>query len=259
MWHELGAVAPQTLSSTRTILHWAAQIPSAAGATLLPAAKDSSHTALSWNGEGALVGAPIDGRQAALRFADLRLIVGRAEHEIEGETLARALHWLGEQFGKKLERPMHELPDHPVATGAPFSFSERDRKAAAELARWFDDACVVLDHVARARADASAVRCWPHHFDIATLLALDEKRSIGVGLSPGDASYDEPYFYVTPWPYPEGATLQPLAVGAWHTKGWTGAVLTASKLVSSRQEATAIGFVEGAIDCCLELLRASGS
>lgn len=77
-------------------------------------------------------------------------------------------------------------------------------------------------------------------------------------MSPGDSTYDEPYFYVTPWPYPEGATLQPLEFGTWHTKGWTGAVLTGTKLVSSSQHTTANAFVDAAIDCCLELLGASG-
>ena len=56
------ASRPKSLAATRLLLHWAAQIPSAAGATLLPARKDASETSLSWD-EGSLVGARI----AALR------------------------------------------------------------------------------------------------------------------------------------------------------------------------------------------------
>jgi hypothetical protein len=82
----------------------------------------------------------------------------------------------------------------------------------------------------------SPVRCWPHHFDIATLVSIPggapgEVRTIGVGLSPGDGSYAEPYFYVTPWPAPDGPTLPELPAGAaWHRAGWFGAVLTGTAI-----------------------------
>lgn len=77
---------------------------------------------------------------------------------------------------------------------------------------------------------ASAVRVWPHHFDIATLITLDDgdaerARSVGVGLSPGDGGIPQPYFYVTPWPYPESKFGPKLPWnGYWHSKGWFGAV-----------------------------------
>ena len=53
--------------------------------------------------------------------------------------------------------------------------------------------------------NATPVRCWPHHFDIATLLNIGQEnlQSIGIGLSPGDSNNREPYFYVTMWPYPD--------------------------------------------------------
>lgn len=42
-------------------------------------------------------------------------------------------------------------------------------------------------------------RCWPHHFDLAVLFSLEAgdpetARSIVVGVSPGDASFNMPYF-----------------------------------------------------------------
>ena len=52
-------------------------------------------------------------------------------------------------------------------------------------------------------------------------------------MSPGDASYAEPYFYVTVWPYPEKETLTALPVGKWHTDGFIGAILTISDLLAS--------------------------
>jgi hypothetical protein len=44
-----------------------------------------------------------------------------------------------------------------------------------------------------------------HHFDLATLTTLPARNAdatgyVGVGLSPGDEYYDEPYFYVSVYP-----------------------------------------------------------
>ena len=53
--------------------------------------------------------------------------------------------------------------------------------------------------------------------------------TVGIGLSPGDINYDEPYWYVSPYPYPETENLPPLdGNGFWHTQQWVGAVLRAS-------------------------------
>ncbi len=68
--------------------------------------------------------------------------------------------------------------------------------------------------------------------------ALDSTRGclsrpqISFGMSPGDGSIPEPYFYITPWPLPAGSDLPPLdSAGSWHTEGFTGALLHASELV----------------------------
>jgi hypothetical protein len=78
---------------------------------------------------------------------------------------------------------------------------------------------------------------WPHHFDLASLVTLsgsgEHATTIGLGFSPGDAGIDEPYFYVTPWPAPEAATLPALTIGRWNTEGWTGAVLRASQIIGA--------------------------
>jgi hypothetical protein len=38
-----------------------------------------------------------------------------------------------------------------------------------ELAHWFGNSAAVLTEL-RSRTGSSEVRCWPHHFDIATLV-----------------------------------------------------------------------------------------
>src|SRR5262249_62334200 len=81
----------------------------------------------------------------------------------------------------------------------------------AELVAWFGNAGLSLGSIQRQmigrKLAASPVRCWPHHFDIATLTTLPARNAgatgyVGAGLSPGDEYYDEPYFYVSVYPNP---------------------------------------------------------
>jgi hypothetical protein len=101
------------------------------------------------------------------------------------------------------------------------------------------------------------VRCWPHHYDIATLFALDDgdpetARSVGIGLSPGDSAYAEPYLYCNPWPVPDGAL--PTAPGPlrWHTEGFTSLVCPASRM-GSEQNLSAL--TESAFSAVMGVLR----
>ena len=84
----------------------------------------------------------------------------------------------------------------------------------------------------------------------------EEAKSVGVGMTPGDESYPEPYLYVTPWPYPDAETLPGLALGTWHTTGWTGAVLRASEALNGGEdpERRVRAFLEGAVAACLGLV-----
>jgi hypothetical protein len=87
---------------------------------------------------------------------------------------------------------------------------------------------------------ASAVRCWPHHFDIATLWTLGDgdaetAPSVGIGMSPGDSHYPLPYFYVSPWPRPAPEQLPPLPVpGHWHSQDFISAILTGDQIVAMK-------------------------
>src|SRR5262249_4520783 len=101
-----------------------------------------------------------------------------------------------------------------------------------ELGGWFASGGAGLRDV------AAPFLVWPHHFDLGTIVFLDppgeHARQIGVGMSPGDGSYAEPYFYVTPFPIADGVPWPPLAGGGvWRRQGWKGAVLTASVLVAA--------------------------
>lgn len=280
-WEQLGERTPDELVDARLELHWAAQIPAAVGNTLIEARPDWTHLAFTWDDElQALVSADVPGKsafRAGIRPIDLELFLvdgtGRfvSERSLVGCTLDEGLAWTAGSIAKHTGRPPeelvlpdHVLPEHPTGSGEPFSF--REPAEFEELARWFANADRLLREVKGSNAGASPVVCWPHHFDIATLIALDpgveaeKARTVGVGMSPGDDTYPEPYFYVTPWPYPEGRPLPDLAGGGrWHVEGWTGAVLNGTRLVGASDQAElARAFLGSAVRESMALLNAGG-
>jgi hypothetical protein len=280
-WETLGAVDPRKLTDVRLQLHWMAQVAAAVGKQLLAHQPDYSEQSFQWShGLRALVQDRVEGARpfrSGLRPSPAALLLAGDGEEVlrelplDGRTLDEAYDWMRAEveglLSRSLERPLErpgEIPAHPVGGGAPFSFPCAN--AFAEIGRYFANADRVLRRIADRNPGASPVRCWPHHFDIATLIALDPgadpetARSIGVGLSPGDGSYDEPYFYVLPWPAPEDRELPELASGGrWHTAGWTGAVLEASSFTmagsNGAQAQRVEAFLASAIAASRQLLR----
>ena len=271
----MGRVLPTRLEEARVSLHWAAQLVSAPGTTLLPPDPEHVRTNLAWDARlgllaGRNVGTPR--RRAGLVFEALELVVlegdrERASMALAGHTLEDALEWLGAEIGGDatgLRLPKHQMPSHPAGDGS--VFADAAPEARTELAAWFADGSSTLIEALSDEPEASPVRCWPHHFDVASLISLDpgtpgtNARTIGVGLSPGDCSYDQPYFYVTPWPYPSPSSLPELEGGAqWHTEGWTGAVLTGERVVASgedEQHSTVRRAIDEALAACHALLGA---
>jgi hypothetical protein len=207
------------LDDARLQLHWAAQLAAMPGRTLAPPREDDSHTSFRWTGDALR---QEDDFRSGLRFRDLTLLLGDDEFPLDGRTLDHGFAWLAARLPGLRKEFNEPMPHHPVAGGAPFSL--RDRAAFEELSRAYAEAARLL------RAVHDDVRCWPHHFDIATLLEFDGGRSIGAGLSPGDESCDEPYWYVNHYPATPRRDLPPLAGGGtWNTSGWIGAILPLSR------------------------------
>ena len=212
---------------TRLQLHWAAQAAAAVGRTALPPQPDDSHHSCTWSDEHEALVQVVDdgGYRSGLRPRDCALLFIQGDvvdaYPLAGRTLDDGFRFLEERVGRTLLRPAMGLPDHPVAHGAKFTPDAGD---LARLGRGYAEASRQLERVRASHPEASPVRCWPHHFDIATLLSLGGERTIGAGWVPGDAQIPEPYWYVTPWPHPDPATLPPLAAGDWNTEGWVGAV-----------------------------------
>jgi hypothetical protein len=277
-WQVTGEPAPGELVEARLQLHWAAQVLCATADAMLEHQPDDSHSNQCWNEElqALTTHANPIGLFGALRPVDLNLMLADQtgmviDHlKLDGRTIQDGLEWLEglatEISGEPLPQPLklrgYEMPEHPVGKGEPFDFKDPD--AFAEVGRWFASAHHVLGEVQQREPNASPVRCWPHHFDIATLITLDpgkdpeRARAIGVGLSPGDGSYAEPYFYVNPWPSPQNPNPPALETGQWHTAGFFGAVLTGSEITgiegNEARLARLNGFLNVAIDADYDLL-----
>lgn len=248
-WPAIGRVDVALLRDARLQFHHAVQVVNAGAISFLPPAPDDSHTNLEWIApQAAFAAAPIGDSapfRVALRPASMELIVIQsdgdvaARFDLAGRTIDDARQWmrgLVEQHGldaRQLTFAKHyEIPRHAVVAGAPFGISSDGR---TECAGYWSGADALIRAVATSVPGASSVRCWPHHFDLATLVALEGNgtRTIGIGFSLGDNSYEQPYFYIGPYPHPPAELLPELALGHWHTEHWTGAVLTATEWLAA--------------------------
>lgn len=258
------------LTAERVQLHYAIQFMAAAGMALAAPQPDGSQSALSWDTNlQSFVSQPLGATpmRVGLKARSLTSLILQdhtpvATLALAGKTMAEALHWhqqtlaaLGLEVEQMplLDYPPDDFPAHRLAAGA--RFEAGDAAARAAIAAYYDITQPLLEAVVAANPAASAIHIWPHHFDLATLLtypAAEADRFIGVGLSPGDTGYDQPYWYVTAYPYPELGALPRLPAGSWHTQGWVGAVLTAAQ---AGPAAVVQPFIEAAIAAAQNLLE----
>lgn len=270
----------QDVTDARLQLHYAIQLIAAAGAALAEPKPDYSHTSLHWEPDSQwLVGAMIAAAHpfcVALDPVALTVLLRSepgivlAEFALPDQTLADGLTWLKSAMAQQgvnadsvelLMYPPDDFPDHAIAHGAPFNSHGAEARQA--LVNDYALTHSLLHELVTTIDGASPIRVWPHHFDMATLISLPDTpssppRSIGVGFSPGDTSYAEPYWYISPYPYPEVAQLPALdGNGVWHTSHWVGAVLTTSQLDASTTKRSQIHTViSSALKACYALLAA---
>jgi len=222
---------------------------------LAPSAEDVQAN-LDWSGtHGALLGRKVKTDsgdvQAGLVLAELTLILVKEGEVLDRLPLAQrtmneAIGWIKHQLADSGLDPEglsdhipYDLPPYAQLMGRPF---EREQAAVFDaMGIYYANADLTLKSLCRREPQASVVKCWPHHFDLATLMSFDladEIRYIGVGFSPADAEqgFEEPYYYVNYHPQPEQlpSTLPPFeAGGAWTTQHWVGSILTATELTST--------------------------
>lgn len=278
-WIRLNGVSSEALGEARRQIHNAVQWLARFSRSYLPPSADDSHTSLTWNhiGDSFDTGVVVTNNgkiSLGLDFVSLSIeavtefgvvldrieLDGKSDRDLERE-LVSSFGLLGFDTGAF-------QTDLPYSLGKA-KFAEEDRydkgivaQALPELARYFANADSILEYIASLRPDAGLVRCWPHHFDIATLITIEasddpeEMKSIGVGLSPGDQTYDEPYFYVTPWPYPDTELLPALESPAfWHTDGFVAVVALAEVMQGDGAATRTTAILGEAIRHCENLLR----
>ncbi|MEQ9300849.1 MAG: DUF5996 family protein [Cyclobacteriaceae bacterium] len=257
-WKRIKGVDREVLRDTRKTLHQTVQIVSAFPRHLLPHDPTDGTASLEWNPEDkALQSIPVPNShdlemRSGLSFKDFLLTIKYADmscdkFHILGKSVNAGMDWLKRELKKMA------FASESLTLDLPYEIESYDnaaslmvnKRACKEYARLYGNTFQALSELVDNFPEAHDIRCWPHHFDLATLIPVgtDDKgeitKSIGVGLSPGDEGVEEPYLYVNVWPDIELEVLQQhvLPAGRWNTEGWSGAVLTYTELLNSSDQA----------------------
>lgn len=264
-WRPLEPRRARFLGDARLQLHHAAQLVAGLGVSYLARRDDDSHTSMEWLPTfNALASNPVGEHEfrLAIRPRNLNLIAITADVEadcftLDTRTMPEAVEWIRRTTAQHGLDPSayttekhYAVPPHAVGDGRPFDAADRDN--FEQLDHWYSNAALLLDRIAAQRPNASPVRCWPHHFDVATLIATGASSTLGVGLEPGDEYYAEPYWYVSVNRAAGSASSNatrslPEGNGLWHSRDWFGAVLPASHMEAVDQLDECITFMESAI------------
>jgi hypothetical protein len=276
-WQPLRGIDPVRLSEARLQAHYALQWLARAARAYIAPQPDDAHTNLGWVHalDGFATHALPDGARLCLKIPSLTLALfdgeRSAEFPLDGHADSEARLWLRETLGARglpanaLDAPSpYEMPAHALAEGARYD-AARLPGALDELAAWFANAELLLSplpqRMLERRFEASDLRCWPHHFDLATLISFPARNGetgyVGAGLSPGDIYYDEPYFYVSAYPRPDPALLPALpGLGDWHVQDFTAAIVPAHRILAlQNRRAETEAFLDAAVDAAVKILR----
>jgi hypothetical protein len=284
-WRPLGRVDFVRLREARMQAYYAAQWLARAARAYVPPRSDDGHTNLGWaNAFDGFTTHPLKGgTRLGLRIPDLTLALLANEtgqpaqsFPLNGRTEADVRDWLGRQMqtldlpASALDDPSpYELPGHPLAQGATYGAAAL-AEPLCELAAWYANGFCALGAIMQrlvARGlPAPEVRCWPHHFDLDCLTSIDNGGTgttpmMGAGFSPGDHYYDEPYFYISLYPRPDGAMLPCLqALGHWHTQDFLAALVPASRIVDATdRQAETEAFLHSAADEIVKVLSGANA
>ena len=277
-WQAFRSVDLELLAETRKQTHQAIQNVAAVGRCFSEPSPGDEFATLEWIPElQRLAGQWIQGKvifRSSLDFNDFSVhLVNRAlksisSIELNSNKQGTVMVWLEEQATAlgvntsniTLDLP-YDIPDYPQAKKKAFDVS---LECVNELGKYFHNTTLVLNQLRTEISQLSSIKTWPHHFDIASLAVIKDtgnpetSASINLGMSPGDEEFDEPYFYLNPWPYPDEEELSELEVGTWHVENWIGAVLKASEIINlpeDQQQATLLKFYKDAWPIALATIK----
>ncbi len=282
LWKRLGHPPPGHLERARIETHHAAQWLARIARAALSARADDSQMNLSWDdARQTLFSRDLPAKDGIARMG-LSFVEGSLVMVQYGKVIARQdllmqterdiARWAEMQASQLGIDPLsfgygfpYTLPAHAVQHGQPYGLRRND-PAVMELGRWFANADLLFQDIRAAlphrRPGPTEARIWPHHYDLGLLLPLEEGDlervpAVGVGLSPGDTLFNEPYFYVRPYPVNSFRTLPPLpAPAGWHTEQFTGAIIRGTDVVRlANQFEETRATLQACIDACFDLLR----
>ena len=187
-WKNPGAIDPRSLVNSRYQLHQAVQLVAAVGRNYHLPVRDDHFGSLEWlpdiNGLAGQDSDTSSGKiKCALNFDSFNLqflvdgtpeqsipLVGKLDQVILQE-MQKSLDFLGLNGSKlDLEKP-YKIPEYPIGKSDAYASNQKEFN---ELGRYFGNANAVLQAMAAKVEGASDVQCWPHHFDIATLITLTD-------------------------------------------------------------------------------------
>lgn len=265
-----------TLTEAWRQAHYAAQAAAEVGKGWAVEEPDDSHSSLAWVSPGSwhgLEGVPAAGPnpcRARLRFEALELSLddgqGRAvaQFSLLEHTLEEAMSWIASTCELVLgprpqpSRPAPDLPPHPIGDGAPLEDVPEGLERLAEL---YNATAGMLENLRATVPPFDEPRCWPHHFDLASLavLATDNAatmtHTLGIGVTPPDSVEPAGYWYVSPWAKDgtdAASQYARLSIGRWFDRG--GAPPMAVLPVSEPSESDDLGvFVAEAVNASMEV------
>jgi hypothetical protein len=273
-WIPIPKVDLTALTETRKHLHQSVQVVSAVPRNVLPHDPSDTSASLDWSFEFACLESMGFGKQqdykAGIIFGEFKLVLIKngsalAKYDLEGHSTNDALSWMKDQLSQQgldaskvnLDLP-YEIEDYDYNTSL-----EINALAAKAFSCLFGNTFQILQKVKEKFPKAEAIRCWPHHFDIATLIPIERDsngevvKSIGIGFSPGDEAVPEPYLYVNSWPVIDRKELIrfELDKGEWVDANWSGATLKYAEMLNDQDGQVSWHFVDKVIGILLEKLN----
>lgn len=262
---------PELLGEARQQAHYAALWLDRISRSYVPARPDDSHLGLTWsfNDQAMLTQYLPNNSAFGLVLSELVIFCvhpdGYSQEIIlDGKSDSDIKEWIGDQLdnmGLSPDELEKKLP-YSLEGLAPEDDAAYDTIDTAislqELSLWYDDAQKVLIHLARSITDRSVklsnIIIRPQQFDISIQIHLrttkpDYHPVIWIGMSPGDKNYNQPYFYVTPWPFLMPFSLPELPLlGHWHMQGYVGAVALGSRIIEHEyRERVLFNFLKEAV------------
>lgn len=277
-WSMLGEVSFEEVREARIQSHNAVQWLARYSRSYLPKKADDSHTSLTWNPyEGSLNTQAIEIRNHRIIFSfDFFTLAIQVKSDLGSILFDLGITGLTnsqveEKFKEiliKIGLPLNKFKTDLPYCLSPWEMGHEDRyhlgwfiRGASELGRYFTNSQSIFQAIAKMRGQNYQTLCWPHHFDLANLIIVEENsnpektKSIGLGFSPGDNSYEDPYFYVTPWPYPEKENLPILPEPAfWHTEGFIAGIIKSKVMVGPDVETRVFSSLSETVSACERVL-----